>query len=67
MLQIYTMYTRDRHACSTIKIISLLEKKNTGKKTPQEDSKLGYSDFILTLTFYLPHPNKKKHAIVHNA
>ena len=34
-----------RHADSTEKVISLLGKKNTGKKTPKEDSELGYSDF----------------------
>ena len=33
------------------KIISLLGKKNTGKKTPKEDSELGYLDFTLELTF----------------
>ena len=38
MLQSYTMYTRYRHAGSTEKVISLLGKKNTGKKTPEEDS-----------------------------
>ena len=41
------------------KVISLLGKKNTGKKTPKEDSKLGYSDFSLTLTIHLPHPQQK--------
>ena len=34
-------------------------KKNTGKKTPKEDSELGYSDFTLTLTIHLPHPQQK--------
>ena len=53
------MYTRYRLAGSTIKIISLLGKKNTGKKTPKEDSELGYSDFTLELTFHLPHPQQK--------
>ena len=55
------------HAGLTEKVISLLEKKNTGKKTPKEDSELGYSDFTLTLTFHLPHLQQKKHAIVPNA
>ena len=59
MLQSYTMYTRYRHAGSTEKIISLLRKKNKGKKTPKEDSELGYSDFTLALTFHLPHPQQK--------
>ena len=53
------MYTGYRHAGSTIKIISLLGKKNTGKKTPKEDSELGYLDFSLALTFHLPHPQQK--------
>ena len=53
------MYTRYRHAGSTIKIISLLGKKNTGKKTPKEDSEFGYSDFTLALTFHLPNPQQK--------
>ena len=61
------MYKRYKHAGSTEKVISLLGKKNTGKKTPKEDSELVYSNFTLTLTFHLPHPNKKKHAIVPNA
>ena len=38
MLQNQTMSTRYRHAGSTEKVISLLGKKNTGKKTPKEDS-----------------------------
>ena len=54
------MYKRYKHAGSTEKVISLLGKKNTGKKTPKEDSELGYSDFTLTLTFHLPHPQQKK-------
>ena len=33
-------------------------KKNTGKKTPKEDSELGYSEFTLMLTFHLPTPQK---------
>ena len=41
------------------KIISLLGEKNTGTKTPKEDSELGYSDFTLALTFHLPHPQQK--------
>ena len=53
------MYKRYKHAGSTEKVISLLGKKNTGKKTPKEDSELGYSDFTLTLTFHLPHPQQK--------
>ena len=53
------MYTRYKHAGSTIKIVSLLGKKRIGKKTPKEDSELGYSDFTLALTFHLPHPQKK--------
>ena len=53
------MYTRYRHAGSTIKIINLLGKKNTGKKIPKEDSESGYSDFTLALTFHLPHPQQK--------
>ena len=59
MLQRYTMYTRYIHAGSTIRIISLLGKKNTGKKTPKEDRELGYSDVTLSLTFHLPHPQQK--------
>ena len=61
------MYTRYRHAGPTKKIINLLGKKNTGKKTPKEDSELDYSDFTLALTFHLPHPQQKKHAIVPHA
>ena len=61
------MYTRYRHAGSIEKVISLLVKKNTGKETPKKDSELGYSDFTLALTFHLPHPQQKKHAIVPNA
>ena len=53
------MYTRYRHAGSTEKVISLSGKKNTGKKTPKEDSELGYSDFTLALTFHLPQPQQK--------
>ena len=53
------MYKRYKHAGSTEKVISLLGKKNTGKKTPKEDSELGYSDFTLTLTFPLRHPQQK--------
>ena len=41
------------------KLISLLRKKNIGKKTPKEDSELGNSDFTLTFTFHLPHPQQK--------
>ena len=41
------------------KVISLLGKKNKGKKTPKEDSELGYLDFTLTLTINLPHPQQK--------
>ena len=67
MLQNETMYKRYRHAGLTEKVISLLGKKKTGKKTPKEDSELGYSDFTLALTFHLPHPQQKKHAIVPNA
>ena len=59
MLQSYTMYTRYRHAGSTIKIISFLGEKITGKKTPKEDRELGYSDFTLAITFHLPHPQRK--------
>ena len=53
------MYERYRHPGSTEKVISLLGKKNTGKKTPKEDSELGYSDFTLTLIIHLPHPQQK--------
>ena len=53
------MYKIYRHANSTEKVINLLGKKNTGKKTPKEDSELGYSDFTLTLTFHLAHPQQK--------
>ena len=53
------MYKRYKHAGSTEKVISLLGEKNTGKKTPKEDSELGYSDFTLTLTIHLPHPQQK--------
>ena len=59
MLQSYTMYKRYRHVGSTLKIISLLGKKNTGKKTPKEDSELGYSDFTQALTFHSLHPQQK--------
>ena len=61
------MYKRYKHAGSTEKVISLLGKNNTGKKTPKEDSESGYSDFTLTLNVDLPHPQQKKHAIVPNA
>ena len=53
------MYTRYRHVGSTEKVISLLGKKNTGKKTLKEDSELGYSDFTIALNFHLPHPQQK--------
>ena len=59
MLQNLTMYTRYRHAGSIEKVISLLGKKNTDKKTLKDDSELGYSDFTLALTFHLPHPQQK--------
>ena len=59
MLQSYTMYIRYRHVGLTIKIISLLGKKNTGEKTPKEDSELGYLHFTLALTFHLLHPQQK--------
>ena len=49
-------YVQKICAGSTEKVINLSGKKNTGKKTPKEDSELGYSDFTLTLTFHLPHP-----------
>ena len=58
MLQTQTMYERYKYAGSTEKAISLLGEKNTSEKTPKEDSELGYSDFILTLTFHLPHPQQ---------
>ena len=60
------MYKRYKHVGSTEKVISLLGKKNTGKKTPKEDSELGYSDFTLTHFPFTPPPTKK-HAIVPNA
>ena len=60
MFQSCTMYTRYRIAGSITKIISLLGKKNTGKKTPKEDTELGYSVSIY------PTPTKR-HAIVPNA
>ena len=53
------MYTKYRQVGSTKKIISLLGKKNTGKKAPNEDHELGYSDFTLALTLHLPHPTKE--------
>ena len=53
------MYRRYIHAGSTEKVISILGEKNTVKKTPKEDSELGYSDFTLTLTIHLPHPQQK--------
>ena len=53
------MYKIYKHDGSTEKVISLLWKKNTGKKTPKEDSELGYSDFTVALTFHLPQPQKK--------
>ena len=53
------MYKRYKHAGSTEKVISLLGEKNTGIKTPKEDSELGYSDLTLTLTIHLPHPKQK--------
>ena len=59
MLQNETLYKRYRHAGSTENVISLLGEKNTGKKTPKEDSEFGYSDFTLALTFHLPHPQQK--------
>ena len=43
------MYTGYRHAGSTIKIISLLGEKNTGKKTPKEDRELGYPTKIYAI------------------
>ena len=51
------MYTKYRHDGSTVKIISLLGEKNTGKKTPKKDSELGYLDFTLALTFHAIVPN----------
>ena len=51
------MYSRYRLVGSIEKVISLLGKKNTGKKTPKES--LGYSDFTLALTFNLSHPQQK--------
>ena len=59
MLQSYIMYTRYRHAGSTVKIINLLGKKNTGKKTLKGDRELSYSDCTLALTLHLPHPQQK--------
>ena len=53
------MYTRYINVGSTIKIISLLGEKKTGKKNPKEDSELGYSDFTLALIFHLLHPQQK--------
>ena len=53
------MYTRYRHTGSIEKVISILGKKNTGKKTPKEDSELGYSDFTLAPTFHLSQPQQK--------
>ena len=53
------MYTSYRHSSSTEKVIRLLGKKNTGKKTPKEDSELDYLDFTLALTFHLLHPQQK--------
>ena len=53
------MNKRYKHAGSTEKVISLLGEKNTGKKTPKEDSEFCYSNFTLTLTFHLPHPQQK--------
>ena len=53
------MYTRYRHAGLTEKVISLLGKMNTGKKTPKENSELGYSKVTLALTFHLPNPQQK--------
>ena len=48
------MYIRYRNVGSTITIISILGKKNTGKKTLKEDHGLGYSELRLALTL---HPN----------
>ena len=59
MLQSYSMYTRYIHAGSTIKIISLLGKKNTGNKTPKEHRELGYSDCTLELISIYPAPQQK--------
>ena len=59
MLHSYTIYTRYRHASSIIKIISLLGKKNKGKKTPKEDRELGYSELTIALAFHIPHPQQK--------
>ena len=53
------MYKRYKHAGSTEKVIILLGKKNTGNKTPKDDSEFGYLDFTLALTFHLPHPQQK--------
>ena len=66
-LQNYTMYKRYKHVGSTEKVISLLGKKNTCKKTSKEDIELGYSDLTLALTFHLPHPPTKRQEIVPNA
>ena len=41
------------------KVITLMGKKNTGKKTLKEDSELGYSDFTLNSLSIYPTPNKK--------
>ena len=59
MFQTQTMYKRYKLAGSREKVISLLGKKNTGKKTPKDDSELGYSDFTLTVTIHLPQPQQK--------
>ena len=50
------------------KLTSLLGGKSTqARKPPREDSELGYSDFTLTLTFHLLHPQQNEHVIVPNA
>ena len=54
----YTLYKLWHHRFNR-KLISLLRKKNTGKKTPREDCELGYLDFNLTVTFHLLHPKQK--------
>ena len=53
-------------AGSTEKVISLLGEKNTGKKTPKEDTELGYRLQPNTHFPFTPPPTKK-HAIVPNA
>ena len=59
MLQNETTYKRYRHAGSTEKVISLLGKKNTSKKTQKEDSELATQTSPQHSLSIYPNLNKK--------